>query len=194
MHTINFITINVTLTFLILMPRNATLSIYFLELNWLQSYNRGKKKRNRKRKFQIIDIFGRGILIRALYVIIQIITWNPQNLDSPSWTTRCYLLFHFTWLSWYESQKGKEDIIAIFQSSELMFIQVSWTRKYSKYGKELEAVFWLLAGDLLNYICLCFRLLVGDAERKQRGDDSRVCSSLNFEPKSSERRMTTSGF
>ena len=74
MHTINFITINVTLTFLILMPRNATLSIYFLELNWLQSYNRGKKKRNRKRKFQIIDIFGRGILIRALYVIIQIIT------------------------------------------------------------------------------------------------------------------------
>ena len=74
MHTINFITINVTLTFLILMPRNTTLSIYFLELNWIKSYNRGKKKRNRKRKFQITDIFGRGILIRALYVIIQIIT------------------------------------------------------------------------------------------------------------------------
>lgn len=67
-------------------------------------------------------------LTRVPCVITWIIILKSQGLDSP---VAVYCLIPFD-LHGRESQKGEEDIITIFQSSKLMCIQVSWTKKYSK--------------------------------------------------------------
>lgn len=47
-----------------------------------------------------------------------------------------------------------------------MFIQVTWTRKYSKYGRELHVVSLLVAQDLNVYVSALISLCGTQREKK----------------------------